>query len=298
MNIAYNKYCNRTSKPFDTDAYLLTGGCIAKSHIICGAKAVAECRFEIECNTVPENNRAMLNICGIVSCEIAFRVPMKSGVEQLEIADGITVEYAKWRDMAYFAHHGCTVINPDAFLRGVPDRVDIDGLEFKLNGRFAPIATRTHRVLDIPIGKNARKLFVLFSAFADDHEICSELFDAEIECEKGDAYMPPLYKKTLYFPGDLDYGFGAEVDADFSTYKTGAVRPSILPELGEDDYLGIIPPDYPARDIWCKNKAVEVGNTVFNLLEFDLGETRDIKRLTLVAKASDAAGGVFGIAFC
>lgn len=139
---------------------------------------------------------------------------------------------------------------------------------------------------------------MLFSAFVDDHEICSEPFDAEIVCEKEGAYLLPVYRKTLCFPGDLDYGFGTEVVADFSTYKPGAARPSVLPPLGETDYADTVPPVYPTRDLWCKNHAVEVGNTVLNLLEFDLGETRTIKELTLLAKASDAAGGVFGIAIC
>lgn len=293
------RFWNRTGKSIDSDAYLMTGSTLVKSHLCCGAGESAACRFEKIPDTVPGKNRAMLHIGGVFSGEILFTAPMDTAqTEQLTIPDDLTVAYPAWRDMAYFPHHGCTVINPDAFLRDMPDKVEIGGLAFTLNGRFAPVATRENRVLHLPIARAARKLFVLFSAFADDHEICSEPFDAEIVCEKEGAYLLPVYRKTLCFPGDLDYGFGAEVVADFSTYKPGAARPSVLPPLGETDYADTVPPVYPTRDLWCKNHAVEVGNTVLNLLEFDLGETRTIKELTLLAKASDAAGGVFGIAIC
>jgi hypothetical protein len=42
---------------------------------------------------------------------------------------------------------------------------------------------------------------------------------------------------------------------------------------------------------------VESGNAVFNLLELDLGKTQHIETLRLIARAMDAAGGVFGIAY-
>ena len=50
------------------------------------------------------------------------------------------------------------------------------------------------------------------------------------------------------------------------------------------------------RNLWCRNRAVGAGGAVFNLLEFDLGRVEKIKALTLIGKASDAAGGVFGVA--
>lgn len=123
--------------------------------------------------------------------------------------------------MAYFPHHGCTVVNPDVFLQSVPDSVTVDGLTFPLTGHFLPVDTRTHRVLNLPIGQEARKLYVLLCAFADDHEICSPLFDAEIECEKGSAYLPPLYKKRCISPVTLTMALPTPLLPAFPPIWTG-----------------------------------------------------------------------------
>jgi hypothetical protein len=65
----------------------------------------------------------------------------------------------------------------------------------------------------------------------------------------------------------------------------------------DGDYADTVAPLYPARDLWCRNLAAESGNAVFNLLELDLGKTQHIETLRLIARAMDAAGGVFGIAY-
>ena len=84
--------------------------------------------------------------------------------------------------------------------------------------------------------------------------------------------------------------------AGFSTYMDGVIRPSVLPSVEDSDYADTVPPLYPMRNLWCRNRAVGAGGAVFNLLEFDLGRVEKIKALTLIGKASDAAGGVFGVA--
>jgi hypothetical protein len=65
----------------------------------------------------------------------------------------------------------------------------------------------------------------------------------------------------------------------------------------DGDYADTVAPLYPSRDLWCRNLAVESGNAVFNLLELDLGKPQHIETLRLIARAMDAAGGVFGIAY-
>ncbi|MCQ2428872.1 MAG: hypothetical protein MJ192_00940 [Clostridia bacterium] len=246
---------------------------------------------------VPGKNRAALHVDGVFDGEVTFDAPLDESPEKLPLPADMIMPYAGWRGIAYFPHHGCTVINPDIFLVDMPESVTVDGLTFPLAGGFLPVATRTNRMLTIPVDRDARKLYVLFCAMADDHEICTPLFDAEIGCEKGSAYLPPLYRKTLYFPGDFDYGFANGPVVQFSTHTPDTVRPSVLPPLAEDDYAETVPPLYPVRTLWCRNRAAEAGNAVFNLLEFDLGVTRRINTLTFIARASDAAGGVFGITY-
>lgn len=287
---------NRSSCDIRTTLRFASGGTQATAPLTIPAGGEGETLIPFEGTPVPGRNRAQLCIPGVWSGEITFEAPLDDTPEKLTLPESLALPYQAWRDIAYFPHHGCTVINPDAFLQSVPDSVTVDGLTFPLTGGFLPVATRTHRLLTVPIGREARKLYVLFCAFADDHEVCAPLFDAEIQCEKGSAYLPPLYKKTLYFPGDLDYGFANPVVAGFSTYADGVARPSRLPSVGDSDYEHTVPPLYPERSLWCRNRTAEAGNAVFNLLEFDLGRVEKIKALTLIGKASDAAGGVFGVA--
>ena len=287
---------NNSSCDIETALRLVSGNIQAKALLTAPAKGDGNILIPFDGTPVPGKNRAHLCIPGVWSGEITFEAPLDNTPEKLTLPKSQGMPYKEWKDIAYFSHHGCTVINPDAFLQSVPDSVNMDGLYFPLNGYFFPVDTRTHRKLTLPIERKARKLYVLFCAFADDHEICAPLFDAEIECEKGTAYLPPLYRKTLYFPGDFDYGFANPVVAGFSTYSTGVPRPSVLPPVGEIDYEDTTPPLYPARSLWCRNRTTEAGNAVFNLLEFDLGRIENIKTLTFIAKASDAAGGVFGVA--
>ena len=280
----------------DADVTLASGGCLSVGHLHINGDGEGCALIPFDGTPVPGKNRAALHADGLFDGEITFDAPLDASPAVLPLPASLSVPYADWKGMAYFAHHGCTVINPDIFLKDVPESVTLDGLTFPLPGSFLPVATRTHRMLTIPIDRDARKLYVLFCAMADDHEMCTPLFDAEIECEKGRAYLPPLYKKTLYFPGDFDYGFANGPVVQFSTYVPGTPRPSVLPPVDGGDYADVVPPLYPTRSLWCRNRAVEAGCAVFNLLEFDLGVTRRVRTLTFIARASDAAGGVFGIA--
>ena len=289
---------NHTQRAIKGDAYFISGGIQSKAEFSCLPMDVFEIVFPFKGEPVPGKNRAHVVLSDLWSGEISFVAPVEEKKPTvLPLADEWLVSYEAWRAMAYFEHHGCTLLGADHFLKNMPEQIEIGGLTFPLQSGFAPIATRSHRILEIPINQKARKLFVLFSAFGDDHEMCATLFDAEIECAKGDAYLPPLYKYPLTLPGELDYGFGAEVTAGFSTYLPGTHRPSVLPLICAADYENVEPPRYPDRGLWCRNHATEVGNTVFNLLEFDLGKEQDIRVFRLIAKASDAAGGVFAISF-
>ncbi len=289
---------NHTERTITGDAYLSSGGVQTKAKISCKPRDQAVVVFPFDGTPVPGKNRAYVVLPDLWSGETSFVAPQgETTPTVLTLPDELLIPYADWRPMAYFNHHGCTLLGADHFLKNMPEQVEIGGLTFPLRAGFAPIATRSHRILEIPINQMARKLFVLFSAFGDDHEMCATLFDAEVECVKGDAYLPPLYKYPITLPGEVDYGFGSEVTAGFSTYLTNTPRPSNLPLLGDTDYEDVQPPRYPGRELWCRNHATEVGNTVFNLLEFDLGREQNVSVLRFIARASDAAGGVFSVAY-
>ena len=290
-------YQNHTNTAIHTPACLASGGVVSETWLTCPAHGTATVDVPFAGIPVSGRNRAHLLAGDAFGGEITFDAPPTGKVTLLAPSESITVPYAAWRDMAYPSHHGCTVINPDAFLQGVANAITVGGVTFPLNGCFIPVDIHAHRVADIPVNADARKLYVLFCAFADNHETFSHLFNVEVECHKDDAYMKPLYTYPLTLPGELDFGFGNTVVAGFATYQEGVKRPSVLPSVENGDYTDTLPPLYPSRDLWCRNLAAESGNAVFNLLEFDLGKRRHVETLRLVANAMDAAGGVFGIAF-
>lgn len=41
------------------------------------------------------------------------------------------------------------------------------------------------------------------------------------------------------------------------------------------------PPEYPQHSLWSETKALQRNDTVFNLVELELGETRDLKELRI-----------------
>ncbi|MBR7062756.1 MAG: hypothetical protein IKI42_06950, partial [Clostridia bacterium] len=78
-------------------------------------------------------------------------------------------------------------------------------------------------------------------------------------------------------------------------YVPGTERNVSLPPVESGDYAGTLCPDYPQRALWCVNEAAEAGGAVFNLLEFDLGKTRQVETLVIRALAQDGAGGIFAV---
>lgn len=65
---------------------------------------------------------------------------------------------------------------------------------------------------------------------------------------------------------------------------------------GETDYKEAVPPEYPQKYLWSKNRAIECFNTVFNLLEFDFGEFKKIKELRIIPCEADSSGGIYALA--
>ena len=100
------------------------------------------------------------------------------------------------------------------------------------------------------------------------------------------------------FPGDLDLAYPGKCNFGFPTYveeEPRGDRPSLPVETGTDDYSCAVPPEYPQHYLWTRNKTIEVGNTVFNLIEINLNRPRNLKELRISVTETVAAGGVFAI---
>ncbi len=286
---------NFSKCPTDGTALIYTCGKTVAFPLRCGAKETADTYVDCELETLHGKNRALF-VYGGKGGEFDLISDKPYSGEQIKLDGSGAEEYANWRKYGLFPHHGCAVMGPDEYLKNVPDRVTVGSAEFSLCGKFIPVSFSEHRIADIKIDKDARKLYVLISAFSDDHEVFCEAFSATVECEKDKTHLPPVYVYPLTVAGALDFGFSNAVLAGFGTYAPGVKRGAGLPEIKDGDYDGTLCPEYPQRELWCRNEAAEAGGAVFNLLEFDLGKTRRIKCLTVVSKAQDGAAGIFAVA--
>ncbi|MBR6426405.1 MAG: hypothetical protein IKS28_01125 [Clostridia bacterium] len=177
-------------------------------------------------------------------------------------------------------------------LPGVPVKINKNG--------FIPLDSETNRYTSIPLkGLSASKVYVLMSSFITNHNVFSEVFRAELECERdNEAYYRPVVVKPLMFPGDLDMAYPGKCNFGFPTYveeEPRGERPCLPAETGTDDYKCAVPPEYPQHYLWTRNKTVETGNTVFNLIEIDLNTVRNLKELRVSVTETVASGGIFAI---
>ncbi len=277
-------------------AQIFTCGKTVVFPLCCEANGTAETAVDCTLETLHGKNRALFVLDGrggefdLISTE-----PYRA--EQADIGSCGAEEYSAWRKYGIFGHHGCAVMGPDEYLKNVPDKLIVGGAEFALSGKFIPVSSAGGRIADVKIDKDARKLYVLISAFADDHEVFCSAFSATVWCKKEKTHLPPVYVYPLTVAGALDFGFSNAVLAGFGTYSPGTERGAALPHLVNGDYEGTVCPDYPQRKLWCENAAAEAGGAVFNLLEFDLGTRRRIERITVTSNAQDGAAGVFAVSY-
>lgn len=181
---------------------------------------------------------------------------------------------------------------------------DIDilpGVPIKLNKNgFIPLDSEQYRNVTIPLnGLKTRKLYVLMSSFITNHNVFGEVFRFELEAVRNnEAYMRPVIVKKLHFPGDLDMAYPGICNFGFPTFvpeEPRGVRPVLPSESHTDDYCEAMPPAYPQHSLWTTNKTIEVGMTVFNLIEINLNTPRELKELRISVTAAEASGGIFAM---
>ncbi|MBO7406700.1 MAG: hypothetical protein J6V14_03635 [Clostridia bacterium] len=288
------RFRNFTKRAVNGNAALFTCGSTVKFPVNCPSETAVNIDVPADIPALHGKNRAVFVLDGYAEeTELISATPFRG--TPLSIDPFGAREYTAWREYGLFPHHGCAVMGPDEYLKNVPATVQAGGIDFPLCGKFVPVSAAKHIDANIRIGRPARKLYVLFSAFADDHEVFCEAFSAVIECEKQEAYTKPTFVRPLTVAGELDFGFSNAVLAGFSTYVPGTERNASLPPSAGGDYAGTLCPDYPQRALWCVNEAAEAGGAVFNLLEFDLGKTRQVETLVIRALAQDGAGGIFAV---
>lgn len=252
----------------------------------------------------PGKNRAVLSGPATAALDIEASVP-DARIEVLPLNADQCKPSGYWREIGLHTSHGHMMQGPDFFMKDLWEQFHdipiLDGVPLPLdpNG-FLPFSKEKHPLVTIPLyGKKIKKVYLLCSAFIDNHDIFSKVLHIEAEAEKKDAYIRPVFLYDCHYPGMLDMGFGNPVIAGFATFVNGTDR-GCIPELpvkeGMQDYPDAMPPAYPQKSLWSSSKAIECCHTVFNLLELDFGDFREMKEIRITSCEADAAGGIFAMA--
>lgn len=251
----------------------------------------------------PGKNNAYLS--GPIGVDVIIEADIKGAkVEVIPLEDSACKPLLYWKEIGLHSSHGHMMQGPDHFMKDLWDKyktIDIlDDVPLPLNPNgYIPFSKEKHPIVTIPLmGKNIKKLYMLCCTFIDNHDVFSKIMRIEVEAQKKDAYIRPVYKYDVYYPGNIDMGFGNDVIAGFATFVNGTDRNHkiLFPKETQDDYGDVMPPAFPQRYLWSNSRAIDCCNTVFNLIELDFGEYKEMKELRVIPCEADAAGGIYAIA--
>ncbi len=295
---------NNTNTDFNHICLLMNDFTIKKECTI-KSKTKTFIEFDIQ-NKVclsPGKNKAVIYIDG--TYEITFDADAEGDIKEIPLCEDQICPPEYWKQIGLFPYHGHMMQGPSHFMKDLFENneyIDIlKGVPLKLNKKgFIPLSYEKHRIVTVPLkGIKAKKLYVLISSFIDNHNVFADVFRMELQTEKEDSYINPVMTVNIPLPGGTDMGFGNPVIAGFATYVNGTQR-NMCPEMpytsDDGDYPLTKPYVYPERRFWSYNRATDVCNTVFNLVEIDLVKHRNLKELRIISLANDAAGGLYAIA--
>jgi len=299
--------CNQTGRDISGSWKLLYGKAYLETDGTVPAKSKSVLTFPLNGQKIvfsPGKNNAIL------TGPIEYKVVIEAAAEEANVVSlPLNPEQCKplpyWREIGLHPARGCIVMDPDRFMQNLlEEHKEFDllpnvPLVLSPDG-FIPFSKIKHPVITIPLeGKKMKKLYVLCSAFIDNHDTFSKIMRVEVEGEKKSSYLRPIYHYDCHLPGDLDMGYGNHVIAGFASFINGTDKtqiPMFPINPGETDYKEAHPPEYPQKYLWSRNRAIECCNTVFNLLEFDFGDFKEMKELRIIPCEADSSGGIYALA--
>lgn len=244
--------------------------------------------------------------------DFIFEADVKTNIQTIELSDvtspkGLfagetrsTEELVMLSDFAgngKFKPHiafGHMIIHPEKIMNGLFENyseVDmLPGVPLKLNPNgFIPV--NWENPLSLPLEIRTKKLYLLVSAFCDNHDVFATLADIYVFAKQGKSYIKGCFKREITFPGQVDMGFVDSVASGFATYTEGVDKTFVpkMPDESYGDYIDAKPYAYPQKGLWTQNLSKEIGNTVATLLELDLDRYMDLEELKIIPRTTECA---------
>ncbi|NLH98847.1 MAG: hypothetical protein GX446_05065 [Chthonomonadales bacterium] len=207
-------------------------------------------------------------------------------------------EWRGWREWYAYGHWPWANSRPPLESLAGKTEVHAPGLPeapFRLADRsLVPISRRVRRpsyALDLA-GKAYRKLYLLIVPFLDNHDTFSPVARISVHLANGG-----VRKRTLHFPGDLDWWCPPEIVGQFATAR--ADRPqrfALLPSPDPDGAWPMgMPPAFPQPELWATCLPIITPSGVMSVVELDLGEALQLAALTIETLGSEAALGLAAV---
>ncbi len=296
---------NSGRQAMEGTASLTVRGHVCSARLQVAPRSRGSVRFAVPAAVLlPGQNAASLCLPDGSSAPLVVEYDVPCFPAPVPLDAGALMKPENWREIGYPSSHGHMTLHADDLMRGLfeRDEVVLGGIHLQLNhGGFLPVCTRKQRNATVSLqGITAGKLYLLIGAFCDNHEVFGEVLRVEAEAAQQDAFLRPIYRRTLCLPGDLDMIYGNRTIWGVATYVPDTQRgeePLLPYETGTPDYAQAQPPVYPQRWLWTQNRTVEQCDTVLNLIELDFGRQIELKELRLSGIAADAGGALLAVAY-
>ena len=302
-------YTRRENTPAEKEIALLLAGEAIKARAVISPFKANSLSFEMSRaqleRLTPGRNKGALLIDG---CREEFFVeyrPAENVAFSIPLPEKQLKPALYWNEIGRNTAPGSTIYcaTPENILQDVFDKYEVlenmPGVPFKINKKgFLPVSSRHERHVCISLkGVEAKKLYVLVSAFITNQHAFSQPFYMELEAESQGEYFPAVRRAHLSFPGCLDIGLSGRGNYGFPTYVEEQPRGELplLPGMKEEDYPRAYPPAYPQHLLWNELKAFQVGETVFSVIELELDDRRPLRELRVWVRDSNAALGIYAL---
>ncbi len=172
---------------------------------------------------------------------------------------------------------------------------EIPGLSFQIPHRkFIPVSHKSGKVsyrLNLKPGIY-KKLYLLVLPFVDNHDMFTKV--ARITAYSNNEIV---YKRTLCYPGDIDYWVPNINPYTFATFREPRLnRFGLLPLLKPDqsDWTEGQPPAFPEPGFWSTSIPVVTKSCLMDVIEIDLNRPMKLDNLVFESIGDYNAFGIVG----
>lgn len=331
---------NNTQEPLSGTSWLRTARHDFPFHVDVPARSEASCKVPMPAGVAPllsvgDNNASVTLPSGedlpitLSAASLYANEPLSNyasaRLTAIPLPEDDLSPYQEWVELREGSHAGPVPwpgwVQP---LEGIEEQAefsppDLPGFVFRVTpGKWVLVGERIGAPsysLELEMGYY-KKFFLLIAAFADNHDMFTQVGRVTV---RGEHQV--IRSRPLYMPGDLDWWERHGMADTMDTARYGRPdRFGLLPLLSPDasfwsdgpppdlpTHPGLllggveqvppawIPPSFPQPEYWAACRVLQTPNCNFNVVEVDLGEPMPATRLTLESTGVCPGFALYGV---